>query len=177
MMNGERIPSWYDMTEPTAIRAKRNPSFPWTPMPDTLKRDLQESMLAIQTLIEEEVRNGCTKLILGGFSQGAALSLHMAYRMQCPQLVGVIALSGYLLEPLPGEKNDDDNYPPALVCHGRDDDMVPFVAGKAVCNVFQSRHMNIDFREFSDLGHSSSHEEILIVAEFVRDRFSTKHLI
>uniref|UniRef100_A0A3Q4FXR1 palmitoyl-protein hydrolase n=1 Tax=Neolamprologus brichardi TaxID=32507 RepID=A0A3Q4FXR1_NEOBR len=77
----------------------------------------------IKAIIEHEARNGIppNRIILGGFSQGGALSLYTALTCQ-HQLAGVVALSCWL--PLhrsfPSASSGNKNLP-ILQCHSEMD--------------------------------------------------------
>jgi len=80
---GMKMTAWHDITDLKTIDE------------DTAR--IEESRKIVVALIEKEVREGTphNKIILGGFSQGAAMSMYVGY--QIPHtLAGVIALSGYL---------------------------------------------------------------------------------
>jgi phospholipase/carboxylesterase len=71
------------------------------------------------------------RIVIAGFSQGGAVALHTALRY--PQrLAGVAALSTYL--PLRSLVADEaavcNRGLPILMCHGRDDDVLPYAFGK-----------------------------------------------
>jgi predicted esterase len=60
---------------------------------------LSDTVKIVSELVEAEIKAGTptSKIVLGGFSQGAATSLHFAYGGSYPhRLAGIAALSGYL---------------------------------------------------------------------------------
>ncbi|XP_030004117.1 acyl-protein thioesterase 2 [Sphaeramia orbicularis] len=125
----------------------------------------------IKTIIEHEIKNGIPphRIILGGFSQGGALSLYTALTCQ-HQLAGVVALSCWLPlhrsfpEASTGHKNL-----PILQCHGEADAMIPLEFGGLTA--VKLRHIvnpqMITFKTFPKLPHSSSPEEMAAVKEFI----------
>ncbi|PZO65469.1 MAG: phospholipase [Paracoccus denitrificans] len=64
------------------------------------------------------------RLAVVGFSQGTMMALHVAPRRDTP-VAGVVGFSGRLLDP---EASADEvvSRPPILLCHGDQDQMVPF---------------------------------------------------
>lgn len=73
------------------------------------------------------------RIILGGFSQGGAISLFTGLTAKV-KLAGIVALSCYL--PLDAKfvdfvkENDNNRKTPILMCHGEEDQVVPTNFGK-----------------------------------------------
>eukprot|EP00656_Telonema_subtile_P045853 TRINITY_DN52120_c0_g1_i1.p1 TRINITY_DN52120_c0_g1~~TRINITY_DN52120_c0_g1_i1.p1 ORF type:complete len:182 (+),score=44.85 TRINITY_DN52120_c0_g1_i1:137-682(+) len=84
---GMPMPSWYDICGLDA-REQEN------------CEGIEDSRERIVGLIAEEVEAGVqhNRIVLGGFSQGAALSLYAGLQLQKP-LAGVLAMSGYMPKP------------------------------------------------------------------------------
>eukprot|EP00069_Balaena_mysticetus_P015573 bmy_22548T0 len=84
------MPSWFDLMglSPDAPEGEAG---------------IKKAAESIKALIEREMKNGipANRIVLGGFSQGGALSLLTA--LTCPRpLAGTVALSCWLPLPLPG---------------------------------------------------------------------------
>ncbi|KAM9824372.1 acyl-protein thioesterase 2 [Neosynchiropus ocellatus] len=125
----------------------------------------------IKAIIEHEIRNGIPphRIILGGFSQGGALSLYTA--LTCKhQLAGVVALSCWL--PLhrsfPSAFSGHKNIP-ILQCHGEMDNRIPVPFGAMTAEKLKTviNPQMISFKTFPGLSHSSSNEEMATVKEFI----------
>ena len=119
---GYRMPAWYDIR---------------TLAPGPNREDeagVRASSWAITELIRRENARGIPshRIILMGFSQGAAMALHVGLRHP-EALAGVGVLSGYLLVPetLKEEASPANNATPMLFCHGTLDDVVPLSRGRA----------------------------------------------
>uniref|UniRef100_A0A3Q2X7V3 palmitoyl-protein hydrolase n=2 Tax=Haplochromini TaxID=319058 RepID=A0A3Q2X7V3_HAPBU len=125
----------------------------------------------IKAIIEHEARNGIppNRIILGGFSQGGALSLYTALTCQ-HQLAGVVALSCWL--PLhrsfPSASSGNKNLP-ILQCHGEMDAMIPVQFGAMTAEKLKSivNPQMITFKTFPGLPHSSCPQEMAAVKEFI----------
>jgi len=95
-------------------------------------RGIQDSRRLIHLLIEREHRLGIAhhRILLGGFSQGGAIALHVGLRFQYP-LAGIIALSSYL--PLAHnfvvERHLANQSIPIFMAHGIFDPIVPLILG------------------------------------------------
>ena len=89
------------------------------------------------------------KTILGGFSQGGAMTLDVGLRLP---LAGMMVLSGYVhLAGLPQAASQR----PVLVMHGRQDAVVPIGLAGVTRSQLQSQGLTVDYQEF-DMGHEIS---------------------
>jgi phospholipase/carboxylesterase len=96
--------------------------------------------LAAQTQIPLE------KTVLGGFSQGGAMSLDVGLTLP---LAGIFALSGYLhFQPEP----TDSPLPPILMVHGSQDAVVPIAMAHQGRQALQSIGAAVEYQEFA-MGH------------------------
>ncbi|KAJ7338823.1 hypothetical protein JRQ81_012725 [Phrynocephalus forsythii] len=127
----------------------------------------------VKAIIEQEVRNGIpsNRIILGGFSQGGALSLYTALTTH-QKLGGVVALSCWL--PLrtsfpKGPINCVNKDIPILQCHGDDDPLVPLMFGSVTSETLKTmiNPANVTFKTYSGMMHSSSIEEMMDVKQFI----------
>lgn len=129
----------------------------------------------IKAIIEHEVKNGIPphRIMLGGFSQGGALSLYTALTCQ-HQLAGVVALSCWLPlhKTFPSASSGTKNLP-ILQCHGEKDFMIPVQFGAMTAEKLRSivNPQLITFKTYPGLLHSSCPEEMETVKEFI-----VKHL-
>uniref|UniRef100_A0A3Q3W901 Acyl-protein thioesterase 1 n=1 Tax=Mola mola TaxID=94237 RepID=A0A3Q3W901_MOLML len=127
----------------------------------------------IKAMIEQEVKNGIPshRIILGGFSQGGALSLYTALTTQ-QKLAGVVALSCWL--PLrnsfpQASVNSGNKDMHVLQCHGDADPLVPFTFGTQTAEKMKSlvNPSNIAFKSYNGLPHSACPEEMVDVKRFI----------
>ncbi|KAM9340090.1 acyl-protein thioesterase 2 [Symphorus nematophorus] len=129
----------------------------------------------IKAIIEHEVKNGIPphRIMLGGFSQGGALSLYTALTCQ-HQLAGVVALSCWLPlhKSFPSASNGNKDLP-ILQCHGEMDCMIPVHFGTLTSDKLRNIvHPNmVTFQIYPGLQHSSCPLEMAAVQEFIE-----KHL-
>ena len=112
---GMTMRGWYDLQE----------------MPNHGNEDLEglkESSDLVIQLLEQEIMRGVTstKIFLGGFSQGGALSLYLGLRYKQP-LAGIVALSSYLPTPnlTATETSDANRKTEIFMGHGLNDPIVP----------------------------------------------------
>jgi phospholipase/carboxylesterase len=159
------MPAWYDI---------RSLSFDDRAREDEAQID--ESARRISALVQRERDRGipADRIVVGGFSQGAAMAVHVGVRHP-ERLAGVLALSGYLLLPERSaqERSAANRATPMLLCHGRFDDVVPIAAGRASLAELRATaapEATIEWDEFP-IGHEVSSEEIEKVGVWLRARF------
>ncbi|KAM7384697.1 hypothetical protein PAMA_011858 [Pampus argenteus] len=125
----------------------------------------------IKAIIEHEAKNGIPphRIMLGGFSQGGALSLYTALTCQ-HQLAGVVALSCWLPlhKSFPSASNGYKNIP-ILQCHGEMDGTIPVQFGAMTAEKLTSivNPQLITFKTYPGLVHSSCPQEMATVKEFI----------
>uniref|UniRef100_A0A672N7M7 palmitoyl-protein hydrolase n=1 Tax=Sinocyclocheilus grahami TaxID=75366 RepID=A0A672N7M7_SINGR len=113
----------------------------------------------VKAIIDHEVKNGIpsSRIILGGFSQGGALSLYTALTSQ-QHLAGVVGLSCWLPlhktfpQAASGSGNKDT---PILQCHGEMDPMIPVQFGAMTAEKLKTiiSPQNVTFRTYPGLMH------------------------
>ena len=101
------------------------------------------------------------KVILGGFSQGALMSLDCGFRTERP-LAGIVSMSGALYErELPPLKPL-----PVLIAHGTQDEVIPVNAARRTRFLLEEHGLAPEYHELP-MGHAVSPEEIELVREFM----------
>ncbi|XP_068093484.1 acyl-protein thioesterase 1 [Hyperolius riggenbachi] len=120
----------------------------------------------IKTIIDQQVKEGIpsNRIILGGFSQGGALSLYTALTTH-HKLAGVVALSCWLplRDSFPqAAANSPNKDLPILQCHGDRDPMVRYAYGSLTSEKLRTivKPENVKFKTYSDLAHCSCHQEM-----------------
>ncbi|XP_006900592.1 PREDICTED: acyl-protein thioesterase 1 isoform X3 [Elephantulus edwardii] len=127
----------------------------------------------VKALIDQEVKNGIpsNRIILGGFSQGGALSLYTALTTQ-QKLAGVIGLSCWLplrtsfsQGPISGANKDLS----ILQCHGDCDPLVPLMFGSLTVERLKTlvNPANVTFKTYGGMMHSSCQQEMMDVKQFI----------
>uniref|UniRef100_A0A8C9SS39 Acyl-protein thioesterase 1 n=1 Tax=Scleropages formosus TaxID=113540 RepID=A0A8C9SS39_SCLFO len=127
----------------------------------------------IKALIDQEVKNGIPshRIVLGGFSQGGALSLYTALTMH-QKLAGVMALSCWLPlrssfpQAAASSSNKDVHI---LQCHGEADPLVPLVFGCLTVEKLKSfvDPANVQFKTYPRMPHSSCPQEMMDIKQFI----------
>ncbi|XP_014013321.1 acyl-protein thioesterase 1-like isoform X2 [Salmo salar] len=149
---GMSMPSWFDI-----IRLQTDAEEDKAGIKQASEKMLP--VFSIKTLIDQEVKNGITshRIVLGGFSQGGALSLYTALTAQ-QKLGGAVALSCWL--PL------QHTFPQ---CHGEADPLVPIMFRcltmeklKTLCNP-----SNITFNTVKGILNSCVQQEIMDIKKFI----------
>jgi phospholipase/carboxylesterase len=157
--NGFVMRAWYDIR--TADLAHRED-----------EAGIRASQAAVQMLIEREVQRGVRRgrIVLAGFSQGAAITLQTGLRQDEP-LAGLVALSGYLplADKLAAERHAASAEVPILMAHGTDDPVVPIARAIRSRDLLGSLGYQVTWHEYP-MPHAVCGEEIEAIAQFLRDR-------
>ncbi|KAL9072375.1 MAG: hypothetical protein Q9157_005119 [Trypethelium eluteriae] len=138
----------------------------------------------MHNLISAEVAKGIpsNRIILGGFSQGGAVSLLGG--VTCPQkLAGIFGLSSYLLlrgkirDMVPTENPNKET--PIFLGHGDADLVVKYEWGQNTAQMLKEWGWNVDFRTYPrvstetrdrNLPHSADPQEIDHLEAFINER-------
>ena len=156
---GMRMRAWYDIRTLTAEgRAD--------------EEGLRASLARVKELIAAERALGIApgRIVIAGFSQGAATALHVALRHPEP-LAGVLALSSYLplQATLAAELSEANKATPILMCHGQQDPVLPIALGLAACNWLRAAGYRVEWKEYP-MQHQVSLPEIADIAAWLRAR-------
>jgi phospholipase/carboxylesterase len=151
--------AWYDIRTGDLARREDEPT-------------IRASQRAVEELIEREVLRGVPRgrIVLAGFSQGAAITLQAGLR-QAEPLAGLVALSGYLplADRLAEERHPASAAVPVLMAHGTDDPVVPIVRATRSRDLLASLGYDVDWHEYP-MPHSVCAEELAAIAAFLRLR-------
>jgi phospholipase/carboxylesterase len=158
---GTRMRAWYDIA------------------PDMRRQDeagIRESAAVVEGYLQREQDAGIPsqRIVLAGFSQGGAITLHTGLRYARP-LAGLLALSTYV--PLPerfaAEARRERADTPILMCHGQHDPMLPLSLGAWSRDLLREHGYAVDWREYP-MAHQVCMEEIADIGAWLRERLATK---
>ncbi|MBO69167.1 MAG: carboxylesterase [Acidiferrobacteraceae bacterium] len=130
---------------------------------------LEESSIMLAELIDEQVKQGISteKILLGGFSQGGALSLYHGL-CHSKSLAGLVGLSTYL--PLPDRlshhRNIMSHNVPIFMGHGCYDSVIPSDYGKSSRDILQKHGYTVTWRQYP-MDHSICESEIQDMSNFL----------
>ncbi len=157
--NGFVMRAWYDIR--TADLGHRED-----------ESGIRASQTAVEQLIIREIERGTmrSRIVLAGFSQGAAIALQTGLRQADP-LAGLIALSGYLplADKFADERLSGSASVPILMAHGTEDPVVPCARAIQSRELLTSLDYAVSWHEYP-MQHAVCTEEIEVIAGFLRDR-------
>lgn len=132
---------------------------------------IAESGKLVEKLIELEHKRGIPshKIILAGFSQGAALALCAGLQYPKP-LGGIVALSGYLpaADKILENASAENFTTPIFIGHGQNDSVVPYSLGLKTFELLQANKYLAKLWTYP-IAHSVNGEEIGDIAEWLKD--------
>jgi phospholipase/carboxylesterase len=158
------MPAWYDI---------RSLDFDDDDREDPAQIDVSARRIAALVARERERGIDSRRIVIAGFSQGAAMAVHFAARHDEP-LAGIVALSGYLV--LAGafatSRSAANLATPVLACHGIYDDVVPIAAGRASHRELArtaAAGTACEWHEYP-MGHEVCPEELQLIGAWLRAR-------
>ncbi len=154
---GDVMRAWYDIVGTELVRRED-------------EAGIRESARAVEALIARESERGMSRdrIVLAGFSQGAAITLHAGLR-QRESLAGLMALSGYLplAETLVGERAPPSARVPIFMAHGASDPVIPLARAAASRDALQALGYGVQWHEYP-MQHSVCAEELRDIAAFLK---------
>ncbi|OIO71362.1 MAG: carboxylesterase [Zetaproteobacteria bacterium CG12_big_fil_rev_8_21_14_0_65_55_1124] len=153
---GYVMPAWYDIRQ-TDLGIEHD------------EAGIAASAKAVQLLVEQQQMNGiaASRIVLAGFSQGAAMALHVGLAQE-EALGGIMALSGYLLLPnkLKTHLCREALGTPLFMAHGINDPVVPFSLGEASHDRLQKLGMAVDWHSYP-MAHQVCPKEIAAIGAWL----------
>jgi len=130
---------------------------------------LSESVQILNALIETERARGidAARIVVAGFSQGGAVTLHSALRFG-QRLAGAVVLSAPVpyLDELLREASPANADLPIFLAHGVADPMVPFALGEAVSQQLRGLGRPVAWHAYP-VAHGVNLEEIRDIGRFL----------
>jgi phospholipase/carboxylesterase len=106
----------------------------------------------VDALVGEAVAAGASKVVLGGFSQGAMLALDVALHSAHP-IAGLALMSGTRINAAAWRARlDRVRGVPVMMSHGRGDQLLPFAAAVSLRDELRGAGAEVDWIEFAG-GH------------------------
>merc|ERR1712039_159681 len=165
-LDGERMTAWADILDRGVVRpgsadcAHSDLAGHWAATAAEVHRCLDE--------LESLDGLPASRVVIGGFSQGAACAVEVALRHRS-RVAGCVSVAGWLLPgaraAITNSRSRDGSF---LVCHGEQDDKVDPSCSSELSRVLQDAGAQVQFKSFSGLGHTASQEEMVAVARFLK---------
>mmetsp|Transcript_8273 Transcript_8273/g.10838 ORF Transcript_8273/g.10838 Transcript_8273/m.10838 type:complete len:344 (-) Transcript_8273:33-1064(-) len=162
MNMGMSMPSWYDIV---GLDERSNESC----------KGIEESRQKLVDILEKEHETTglpYNRMILAGFSQGAALSLYTGMQMKSAdqKLAALVIMSGYLPAASKFTITPGLEPTPILHCHGSQDMMVnPIMAQKSKAAVLAKGALEYTHKTYP-IAHTVSEDELADVAAFLKEK-------
>ena len=149
---------WYNFPENYSFMS--NPEFYHQPELTESRKRLTEWLLSL----EETTGIPLSQTILGGFSQGGAMTLDVGLNLP---LAALMVLSGYLHAPTQ-LTTKLTNPPSTLVVHGRQDMVVPIAAAHQTRDSLLTLNVPVQYHEL-DMGHEIPPAVLNLMQSFIED--------
>jgi len=147
--NGYVMPAWYDIY-----------GFNYGSKEDVAGLDAGAELIAEYIQTQNDTGILSERIVLAGFSQGGALTLHTGLRLT-QKLAGLIALSCYLpvRDLVVQAATEISRNIPLFMGHGRQDDVVPYAWGREACDYLTALNYCIDWHAY-EVAHSITPTEL-----------------
>ncbi|WP_426339821.1 alpha/beta hydrolase [Pseudoduganella sp. S-14] len=149
--------SWYDIVHTDLGRQED-------------EKGLRESQILVDALIEREIARGvaANRIVLGGFSQGCAMTLQAGLRYP-KKLAGLMCLSGYvpLADKVAAERHAANQETPVFMVHGRMDPVIPIERAVASRDLLVKLGYQVEWHDYP-MQHSACAEELVHVAAWLK---------
>lgn len=146
---------WYDLNQHDALSGSL--------LLDERATDLATSEAALREWIAS-LPIDLSRTILGGFSQGGALTLAVGLTLP---LAGLVVFSGYVVRP----PVVTTTAPPVLMIHGTADPIVPFASAQASWQALQAAGVKGVFHALP-MAHEINDTAIAIARRFIENALS-----
>lgn len=146
---GYQMPAWYDILNADLVRRED-------------EAGLRTSLVAIEEVIANEKARGipASKIVLGGFSQGCAMTLMIGLR-HAEKLAGLMCMSGYLplVSKIGVERSVASQDVPIFMGHGTRDPVIALDRATASRDAMKALGYNVEWHEYP-MEHSVCPQEI-----------------
>lgn len=159
IQNGTETTSWFDLR---SLRVWSHDAYDID--------DVERNAKLIKQVIDEEVDRldgNSEKVYIGGFSQGAAMALHVGLGYDKP-LGGIIACSGFKIHET---KISGPNYStPVFVSHGTRDHTITFESAKSTYRHDNwIKRPNVKFHPCPNMGHLVNVKVLYLFRDFIKN--------
>lgn len=161
--DGQPVSQWFDIFELNNPNGRQDEVGYW------------KSVDQIKNLVEDEVNNGipANKIVVGGFSQGASLSLGVAASCE-KKLAGILCLSGFFAMKQGIKTRLVDTNKDTEIFHGHGD-MDPVISinyARMTHEYFEKElgFSNYHLHEYVGMAHSTSNQEMAEFVSFLKRR-------
>ncbi len=159
--NGHPMRAWYDIRN--ADLSQRED-----------QKGVRQSADFIMEILQAELDKGIApeKIILAGFSQGGAVTLHLATRLPF-KIGGVLALSTYMTmaENLASEKTNANLETPFFMAHGSQDPVVPMQRAQFSAKTLTENGYQILWQDYP-MPHAVCPPEITAIGHYITKQLS-----
>jgi phospholipase/carboxylesterase len=157
--------AWWRIDLEDRIRRQHEGTLDIAAVPDGLE-EARACVIDLLDAIEQTLRPPTGKVVLGGFSQGAMLSLDVALWSPLP-LAGLVLMSGtHIAAGEWAERLETRRGLPVLMSHGHDDELLPFAVAEGLRDTLIAAGMPVEWIPFRG-GHGIHPHVLTRLGEFL----------
>jgi phospholipase/carboxylesterase len=132
---------WYDIPQDYRFMGTKQ----FSDRPDLTQS--RQQLTEFLNSLTEQLQIPFSRTILGGFSQGGAMTLDVGLSLP---LAGLMVLSGYLHAP---PRLQEAPSPPVFMVHGQQDMVVPVMSAHQSRDSLLALGVSVKYQEFPTMGH------------------------
>jgi len=155
--SGYVMPAWYDISGSDLVSKQDS-------------QGIAKSAVSIGELIDDQFKSGIKyeNIVLAGFSQGCAMTLHTGLSFQ-HKLAGIVALSGYLplADTFKSTAHSANQSTPIYMAHGTADPVVVIKRGEDSRDLLSSLGYKVEWHTYP-MQHSVHPNEISDISNFLK---------
>lgn len=136
----------------------------------TILKEIRISYTLLNSFIDEQLKRfnlTDENLIIGGFSQGAMMSLYTGLRRKSNPLA-VLAFSGMMPDTIATLQKELTSKPEVLLIHGTEDKTVPFNSMEKAEYLLREFNISFEAHAIHNMGHEVNEEAINYAREFIK---------
>ncbi|KAK3931830.1 Lysophospholipase-like protein 1 [Frankliniella fusca] len=130
-------------------------------------------------IVNSEVKRGIPlhRIVIGGFSMGGGMSLHLGYRY-LKGVAGVFALSSFLSYSSSVYKSLENDkasrHPPLFMCHGTADDLILEQWGKETYSNLSKLGVRGEYNLLPNVAHELDRKELAKLSSWIMEQVPEK---
>ncbi|HSQ97953.1 MAG TPA: hypothetical protein VLL98_04505 [Rickettsiales bacterium] len=136
----------------------------------TILKEIRVAHKLLEGFINEQLKRfklTSNNLIIGGFSQGAMISLYTGLRIK-PAPIAILSFSGMLPDTVESLEREIKSKPKVFLCHGTGDTMVPYNSLEKAESVLREFDIECESHSVRAMDHMINNECLDYARDFIK---------
>ncbi len=156
------------------VNSLNKDGFEWFPIEEPTVDHFFDGLCIVENIVLKYIENitldkriSYKEILLCGFSQGAALAVHIALKLK-EEVAGVISFSGGFANPDNIFKQIIRNRPPILLIHGKEDKVLPCFYSEKAKTELEDFQIKTELNIIDEMQHSINDKCIGFAKNFIK---------